>query len=304
MSVIKSYSVGNGDMFTIDHNTDSFTIIDCCLSEDNADRILNEVAERSRKKGITRFISTHPDDDHMRGLELLDDKIGIANFYCVQNKATKEEMTDSFRRYCALRDSDKAYFIMQGCKRKWLNESDETRKGAGITFLWPRPDHSEHCQILDQCGDGGSPNNISPIIQYSVNEGVTALWMGDLEAAFMEKIADDVDLPKVDLLFAPHHGRESGKIPPAMLEKMSPELIIIGEAPSEFLNYYSGYNTITQNSAGDIIFDCDGDGIHIFSSNDYSVDCLKNKWKSLNGHYYIGTLEFGEGVRGATAVTV
>ncbi len=303
MSIIKSYSVGNGDMFTIEHNSDSFTIIDCCLTEETADRILGEIVETTRKKGISRFISTHPDEDHIRGLEILDDKIGIFNFYCVENKATKEEVTDSFQRYCALRDSQKAYPIKQGCTRKWLNDGDDTRKSAGITFLWPMTEHSDHCEVLDQCGSGGSPNNISPIIKYSVNEGVTALWMGDLEAAFMEKIADDVDFPKVDILFAPHHGRESGKIPPAILEKMSPNIIIIGEAPSEFLNYYSGYNTITQNSAGDIIFSCDAEGIHIFTSNDYSVDFLKNKGKSLSGHYYIGTLEITEGVKGPMPVT-
>lgn len=31
MSVIKSFSVGNGDMFYIKHDTDNFTIIDCNL---------------------------------------------------------------------------------------------------------------------------------------------------------------------------------------------------------------------------------------------------------------------------------
>lgn len=304
MSIIKSYSVGNGDMFTIEHNSDNFTIIDCCLAEETTDTILGEIAELTHKKGISRFISTHPDEDHIRGLELLDDKIGIANFYCVENKATKEEITDSFRRYCALRDSQKAFFIKEGCKRKWLNEGDETRGPSGITFLWPRTENSEHSDVLDQCGSGGSPNNISPIIKYSVNNGVTALWMGDLETAFLEKIADDVDLPKVDLLFAPHHGRESGKIPPAMLEKMSPKIIIIGEAPSEFLNYYNGYNTITQNSAGDIIFDCDAEGIHIFTSNDYNVDFLQNNGKSMRGHYYIGTLDLSEGVKGPASLTL
>jgi len=33
MSEIKSFSVGEGDMFYIRHNTDNFTTIDCCLSD-------------------------------------------------------------------------------------------------------------------------------------------------------------------------------------------------------------------------------------------------------------------------------
>ena len=31
MSIIKSFSVGEGDMFYIDHNSDNFSIIDCNL---------------------------------------------------------------------------------------------------------------------------------------------------------------------------------------------------------------------------------------------------------------------------------
>ena len=76
MSVIKSFSVGNGDMFYIKHNSDNFTIIDCDLNQDNADYIIAEIKRESAEKGITRFICTHPDDDHFGGIELLADAIG------------------------------------------------------------------------------------------------------------------------------------------------------------------------------------------------------------------------------------
>src|SRR5207245_8080154 len=135
---------GHGDMFHIEHNTDNFTIIDCCLDDGTKKAILSEIAGLKEQKGITRFISTHPDDDHIRGLELLDNKIEILNFYCVQNKVTKEDMTDSFQRYCELRDSAKnAFYIKKGCTRKWMNQDDEERKSSGISILWPNPDN-EH----------------------------------------------------------------------------------------------------------------------------------------------------------------
>ena len=41
----------------------------------------------------------------------LDDKIGIVNFYCVANEATKDEETEDFERYKELRDSEKKHFI-------------------------------------------------------------------------------------------------------------------------------------------------------------------------------------------------
>ena len=295
MSVIKSFSVGDGDMFYINHGSDNFTIIDCCIDDDTKGPILREVSSLSSKKGITRFISTHPDDDHIGGLEFLDDKIGIVNFYCVKNDTTKPDQTDSFDRYCQLRDSEKkAFYISRGCNRRWMNQEDKERGSSGINILWPILDNKAFKEALKAAATGKSPNNISPVIKYSLNGSATALWMGDLETEFMEQIKGEIILPKVDILFAPHHGRDTGKVPESMLKEMSPRLIVIGEAPSKDLNYYKGYNTITQNSAGDIAFDCDDGKVHVFTSMDYDVEYLYDDEKKLSGFYYTGTLYLGE----------
>jgi len=115
--------------------------------------------------------------------------------------------------------------------------------------------------------------------------------MGDLETEYMQNIYKNVSLSDITILFAPHHGRESGKVPYDFLVKLNPKLVIIGEAPSKDLNYYSGYDTITQNTAGDITFDIDESQIDIYVSNkDYSVEFLSNKNKNVLNHY-LGTLE-------------
>jgi len=292
MTTIKSHSVGNGDMFYIDHSSDNFTIIDCCLNDDDDDTILDEIAELDANSGIARFISTHPDEDHLRGLARLDDRINILNFYCVKNDATKEDESDSFIRYCKLRDSTKAFYIEKDCSRRWMNQSSDARSSSGITILWPDRDNEHFKEALEDANAGGSPNNISAVIQY-MRKGMkraVALWMGDLETDFMTNIESALNLSKVCLLFAPHHGRASGKVPATMLEKLSPQIVIIGEAPSEHLDYYEGFDTITQNSAGDLVFECHDDEIDIFSSLDYEVDFLLDKGRSLAGHYYVGTL--------------
>ena len=43
MSIIKSFSVGEGDMFYIKHNSSNFSIIDCCLDDDNKEEIVDEI---------------------------------------------------------------------------------------------------------------------------------------------------------------------------------------------------------------------------------------------------------------------
>lgn len=295
MSIIKSISVGNGDMFYIKHGSSNFTIIDCNMDDTNRQKITDEIISESSDKDIIRFISTHPDEDHIHGLKYLDDRIGILNFYCVENEATKSDETDDFKKYCELRDSDKkSFYIYQGCSRRWMNQNDEEKKygSSGINILWPITDNEDYKAELLNAKEGKSPNNISPIIKYSLSNGVTVLWFGDLENSFMEKIKDTVELSKADIIFAPHHGRSSGKIPKEWMESISPKIVIIGEAPSEKINYLSNYNTITQNTAGDIILDCESGIVDIYVSNEnYSVKFLENNKKSnAYGATYIGTL--------------
>ena len=111
----------------------------------------------------------------------------------------------------------------------------------------------------------------------------------------MEKIKNTITLPSIDILFAPHHGRKSGKVPKEMMEEMNPKIVIIGEAPSSNLDYagYDNYDKITQNSAGDIVFDCSDGQIDIYvSKENYSVDFLTNIYLSNKYDcYYLGTLE-------------
>lgn len=296
MAVVKSFSSGNGDTFYIQHGSDNFTIIDCNLNDENRDSIIDELKEQSKNKGITRFISTHPDQDHFGGIEYLDEKMPIINFYVVKNKATKSTETESFKHYCKLRDSDKAFYLYKNCKRKWMNQSDDERGEAGISILWPELDDENFKQALEECENGGSPNNISAVIRYSINNGASFLWIGDLENEFMEKITNELNLTKTTVVFASHHGRESGKIPDAWLKKLDPQIIVIGEAPYRHLHYYTGYSKITQNKAGDITFECDGDYIHIYSSNeqykptspllDKILNLSKNKFNN-----YVGSIQ-------------
>ena len=79
MVTIKSFSVGEGDMFYIKHGVSSFTIIDCNIDAENEEKIINEIQKEMKYKDIKRMISTHPDEDHIHGLKKLNEKIDILN---------------------------------------------------------------------------------------------------------------------------------------------------------------------------------------------------------------------------------
>ena len=300
MSKVKSFSVGAGDMFYISHNSDNFTTIDCCLDYDEDAKsakkhILSELRSEMASKGITRFISTHPDEDHISGLKEYDKEFNILNFYRVNNNATKDgEESEDFVKYRELRDdSKKSFELKKGCSRKWMNVSDEERKTSGLICLWPIPDNEKYQAALSEAANGGSHNNISPAIKYQCGD-FSFLWMGDMETDMQEEFDDKVNNTHVTIVFAPHHGRKSGHIPSSLMSKLSPNLVIVGEAPSEDLDYYKEQNTITQNSAGDILFDVNSDYLDIFVSNyNYTKKdglVTRSNHLTFSGMYYLGSI--------------
>lgn len=293
MSIVKSFSVGNGDMFYIAHNTDNFTIIDCCINDANKQPILDEIARVSSKKGISRFISTHPDQDHFEGLIDLDKKHNIYNFYCVENQVIKDPETEDFKKYKSLRDSKQAFYLTKGCSREWLNKSNSERSCSGLNIIWPDPDSKAFKEALHNAETGGSPNNISPIIRYDIHDGPSYLWMGDLETGFMQKIENEIHLEPIDILFAPHHGRKSGRVPTNWLQQLKPKVIVIGEADCTDLYYYRNYNTIKQNSAGHIEFHNHDNQIDVFVENHSYIEDFLQRLKNHTSSqlYYIGTIK-------------
>lgn len=153
---------------------------------------------------------------------------------------------------------------------------------------------STYQRALKEAEEGKAYNNLSPVFTYSIDGGATFMWMGDIESGFIEKVKGDIAWCPVDVLFAPHHGRKSGKLPDDVLKELNPKIIIIGEAPSENIDYYQGYNTLTQNSTGNITLECIGDMIHVFIEADsyaYDTSFLEDKNIADSDHgFYIGTI--------------
>lgn len=300
MGMIRSFTVGNGDMFYIKHNSDNFTIIDCQLFGDHKEWLVEELIQESKDKGIKRFISTHPDEDHLLGIEHLDAKMPIQKFHVVKTDANKPNETESFLYYKKPRDGEKAFYVHKGCTRKWINVGDDKRDTSRLSFQWPDLDNKDFQEALRASTDGKAFNNTSLVVRYSINNGPSFLWLGDLETGFMEKIFDHIELPETTIVFAPHHRGDSGKLPGKWLEKLKQKIIVIGEAPSRHLTYYQGYKNIMQNKAGDMTFIPDGRKTHCYASWDTYG---KRDWLTDEGRpnedfgvrdldYYIGTLNF------------
>ena len=221
MSIVKSYSFPDGDirgdMFYIKHASKNFTVIDCYLKDgdgNNArkDEIIKEIVTESDGR-ICRFISTHPDNDHIAGIEDLDNRWGITNFYAVNNKRPTDNNDDSLTCYHRLLASKNSP-IKRGIKRAWLNETNDKNGSSGINFLWPDLENKKFKEALELVSHGEKINNICPIFTYSLENGPTYMWMGDLETEMQQAFYEQfkADIPRIDILFQPHHGRKSGAV--------------------------------------------------------------------------------------------
>ncbi len=287
MSVVKSFSFPKGeirgDMFYIQHGSNSFSVIDCYLlsnskhKENNRQKeIIDEIIEKSGDR-IRRFISTHPDNDHIAGIEELLKRWDTTNFYAVDNDIPSDTSNPSLTKYLDLKQNHN-FAIKRGITRCWLNNSNDENRGSGIWFEWPLLSNDKFKEALANVSEGKDVNNICPIFTYSIEDGPCYMWMGDLETDMQQEYYDTYheNIPRVNILFQPHHGRNSASIPSALLEKLNPQLIIIGNAPSEHIDYGDAKVTITQNTSGDLMFVNEDEYVHIYTQNE-----VDNKPKGL-----------------------
>ena len=315
MSIVKSFSFPDGsirgDMFYIKHGSKNFTVIDCYLKDGDddscrLDEIISEIKIESKGR-ICRFISTHPDNDHILGIDDLDDDWEILNFYAVDNDIPKDDDDNSLTRYIWLKEN-KNFKVHRGIRRAFLNqdsknENREAIGSSGITFEWPVLTNEKFKKSLEKVGEGEKGkcvNNICPIIKYSIENGPVFMWMGDLETDMQQEYYNycqekNLDIPECDIFFQPHHGRKTGKTPKELLDAIKPKIIIVGNAPADKIEYGDASKTITQNTAGDILFKTKGKKVHIYTQFDVDnlPDCLdfdSEHCDDFDDMYYKGTL--------------
>jgi hypothetical protein len=272
----------------------NFTIIDCCLKDSIVrEKIIDEIISESRDR-VSRFISTHPHDDHIHGLDYLDEKWPIRNFYAVENDRVGQG--SSFKAYLKLKRNFN-YNLERNIQRKWLNIGDSDCGSAGIHIHWPVRNNCAFQDALRNCQD--EPNAISAVIEYRT-EYFRVIWMGDMESDMQASMYEEIKgtIGPVDVLFLPHHGRSSANLPENLLQELDPKLIIVGAAPCNEIDYdyYDSDKTLTQNTALDFELLIDMNCIHVLAEGDIdnAPKCLlKLKYSDQGNMHYQGTLVKG-----------
>lgn len=318
MARIHFLNVEEGDCSIIQHDNGHVTMIDVCSAKDpfeeisKAEKVFDASESVSMPKGnfqqkyhpenpvsylqnlgvysIFRYIQTHPDMDHMDGLQYVDKYFDIYNFWDTAN--TKEQDFDGCTKYdekdweCyqKLRKSAEnpiALNYYDGSVNKYFAVDDSGRKGDDyLQILAPTP------QLMKAANESGDWNDSSYVILYHI-QGHKVLFCGDAGNETWKHILTKhgEDVKNLDVLIAPHHGRK-GTLDFSFLDVMKPKLSLIGNALSKHLAYDHWNNRkllhMTNNQAGNVVLEFVNGAIQIYCSNKNFVDAFlaDKSWKT------------------------
>ncbi len=326
MANIHFLNVLEGDCNIIQHDSDRITVIDVS----NADNGIDTEAEKAKKtslarqamfsmsvpsgktnygrkkypdnpiaylKGllngasIFRFIITHPDMDHLDGVADLFGAYEILNIWDTDNN---KEIAD-FRGGGYSKEDWEFYLKIrsgkEGNRKTYLaNDSYEYFNEDQIKILAPTK------ALVDMANQTGNYNDSSFVILYtppkSNNRQWKILFAGDSHDQTWEYILKNhkADVTNVDVLFAPHHGRNSN-MNFDFLKTVNPKVTLFGNADSQHLAYDKYPEVrITNNQAGFVVIEAKLQGLYLYVQNqEFANDfCNKPKRRWGDAAYHSG----------------
>jgi competence protein ComEC len=187
-------------------------------------------------RSLFRFILTHPDLDHMRGLKRLYELIGFANFWDVAHtKSTPAFRGDNDREEWAFYQRLRSGSV--GLAPKYFHRGDQWYAfacdeqgmlgGDNIQILSPTP------ALIQSCNAAKKSNDLSYVLRV-FHVGRSLLLTGDIEEEAWNNLAWAYGAAlKSDFMAASHHGRDSGYHLPC-LQLIQPSVIVVsvGRKPS------------------------------------------------------------------------
>lgn len=233
-------------------------------------------------KEIWRFIITHPDMDHLDGIRDLYEEFSIPHTWDTDNnKSIKKENFgggynyEDWQFYEKLRagkvNTTKRLALHSGdCGNFW---NDDYIKVLCTTK-----------ELLATANEAGDHNDASYVLLYTPpkkNGGVwKILFAGDSHDGSWEHILEKYseEVSNIDILFAPHHGRDSGRNYD-FLKTLTPKITLLGNASSEHLAYEKYPDVrITNNQAGYVVMDVSEEQIAFYVKNhEFCRDFRKKK---------------------------
>jgi beta-lactamase superfamily II metal-dependent hydrolase len=179
--------------------------------------------------------------------------------------------------------------LYSGSTGKYFNRTEEGNSGGdGIYILSPTK------ELVSAANDIDDYNDCSYVLLY-ISSNRKILLAGDSHDETWEHIIEthEADVTNVDLLIAPHHGRDSD-MDFSFLDTLNPKVTLFGNAKSKHLAYSSWNNRglfhITNNQAGNVIVDINEQECSLYVTNyKYAKDTNdQTTYSDEHNAYYVG----------------
>ncbi len=205
------------------------------------------LAEKYPEKDLFRYVQTHPDLDHMRGLVALRSAgISILNFWDTKHDKRPDFQSESdeeeWKEYETLsvgKRGNSVLHLYRGARGVYYNEEPERVNGGdGIKILSPT------LELIKSMNGNEDSNNLSYVLRLKYN-GIRVILGSDAEDEAWDSIVKKYgEKLKCHVLKASHHGRDSGYHQEAV-KLMSPEytIVSVGKKPeTDASNKYRAYS--------------------------------------------------------------
>jgi beta-lactamase superfamily II metal-dependent hydrolase len=249
MLKIHFINVGKGSCTVIDFPSGHLTVVDTDNSRNTEENDLTDPIDFIKKqypnRDIFRLIITHPDMDHLSGMEEIAENFKIYNFWDTENNKTfsqadldkapyyEKEDWKTYQKFRKSAENPKCLFLYRNSNGDYWNSDN-------IKILSPSK------ALVKKANESGIYNHLSYVI--SINyKGTKILLGGDATIAAWDEILEELGKEelKADIFLAPHHGSKYN-VNKEVFKHIDPKHVVVSVIKG--VDYdYEYYNTLAKN---------------------------------------------------------
>jgi competence protein ComEC len=248
MLKIHFINVGKGSCTIIDFPSGHLTVVDTDNSRNTDENDLTDPIDFLKKhypnKDIFRLVITHPDMDHLSGMEEIAENFKIYNFWDTEHNKTLTQADLDIAPYYEKEDWKTYQNFRKStenpkCINLYRNSKGDYWNSDNIKILSPSK------ALVKKANESGDYNHLSYVI--SINfKGTKILLGGDATVEAWDEILEELgeDELKADIFLAPHHG-STNNVNKDVFKHIEPKHVVVSVIKG--VDYdYAYYNTLAK----------------------------------------------------------